>query len=232
MLSVIIPTYNEGGCIRTTIQKLWQHDTASLVQEIIICDGGSRDGTIQGAKAEGVTVIRCIKKGRAAQMNAGARMARAPVLYFLHADTIPPPGFSTDIQKAVQEGIAAGCYRLAFDHAHWFLKANCWFTRFDVDAVRFGDQSLFVKKESFHKTGGFCENHLVLEDQELVKRLKNIGLFKVLPKAVITSARKYRENGIFKTQGIFFLIYFLYRLGFSQGKLVAVYRSLMKQDKI
>jgi len=121
---------------------------------------------------------------------------------------------------------------LSFDYNHWFLKANCWFTRFDVDTIRFGDQSLFVTKDAFLKADGFCEKHIVLEDQEFIKRVKKTVRFTIIKKPVITSARKYLENGIYKTQGIFFIIYFMYSFGFSQQNLVATYRKLIRQDKL
>ncbi len=76
-----------------------------------------------------------------------------------------PKGFTYDIITAINAGYKAGCYMLSFDHNHWFLKANCWFTGFDVDTIRFGDQSLFVTNEKFLEVGGFCEKHIVLEDQ-------------------------------------------------------------------
>lgn len=147
MISIIIPTYNEEAHIKATIQQLWEHDTSNLIKEIIIADGGSTDNTIAIAQTEGVKAVISPKKGRAAQMNYGAASATADILYFLHADTIPPQNFSNDIIQAIDKGFEAGCYMLSFDCNHWFLKANCWFTRFDVDAIRFGDQSLFVTKK-------------------------------------------------------------------------------------
>ncbi len=232
MISVIIPTYNEEVHIKATIQRLWEYDQTNLIKEIIIADGGSTDDTATIAKTEGVKVIVSPKKGRAAQMNYGAQHAISEILYFLHADTLPPKGFTYDITTAINAGFSAGCYILSFDYDHWFLKANCWFTRFDVDTIRFGDQSLFVTKEKFLEVGGFCEKHIVLEDQQIIRQLKKIGSFKVIKKPVVTSARKYVENGIYKTQGIFFLIYFMYRLGFSQQQLVSTYRKLIRQDKL
>lgn len=232
MISVIIPTYNEEAYIKATIQRLWQYDEDNLIYEIIIADGGSTDNTIAIAQTEVVIVAVSPTKGRAAQMNYGASLATKEILYFLHADTLPPENFTNDIAKAIKQGYEAGCYMLSFDYQHWFLKVNCWFTRFDVDTIRFGDQSLFVTKEKFLKVGGFCNKHIVLEDQHIIKRLKKIALFKVMKKPVITSARKYLENGIYKTQSIFFIIYFMYRLGFSQEKLVTTYRKLIMQDKI
>jgi len=232
MISVIIPAYNEEEHIKATIQRVWQYDTDNLVKEIIVVDGGSSDATVTIARSEGVRAVVSHKKGRAAQMNSGASIAREEILYFLHADTLPPKGFTYDMTTAINAGYSAGCYMLSFDYDHWFLKANCWFTRFDVDSIRFGDQSLFVTKEKFLEVEGFCEKHIVLEDQHIIRRLKKISIFKVLKKPVVTSARKYVENGIYKTQGIFFLIYFMYRLGFSQQKLVSTYRKLIRQDKL
>lgn len=165
-------------------------------------------------------------------MNYGVLHADGEILYFLHADTLPPKGFTGDIAGAIQSGYNAGCYRLSFEHNHWFLKANCWFTRFDVDTIRFGDQSLFVTKEKFLEVEGFCEKHIVLEDQHIIRRLKKISSFKVLKKPVVTSARKYVENGIYKTQSIFFLIYFMYRFVIPQQQLVDIYRKFIKQDKL
>jgi len=232
MLSVIIPTFNEESQIKVTIQKLREFDTHHLIKEIIVVDGGSNDKTLTVAKSEGVKAVVCPQKGRAAQMNYGASLAISNILYFLHADTIPPVNFTWEIVNLVNQGFAAGCYRLAFDYPHWFLKANCWFTRFNVNAFRFGDQSLFVTKENFLNVGGFCEKHLVLEDQHIIKKLRKVGSFKVLSKPVLTSARKYLENGIYRTQGIFFLIYFMYYLGLTQQQLVSTYRWLIKQDKL
>lgn len=232
MISIIIPTYNEETHIKDTIQQLRKNDIANLISEIIIVDGNSTDNTIAIANAENVKVIVSPKKGRAAQMNYGALNAKENIFYFLHADTIPPIGFTNDIEQEINLGFRAGCYMLSFDYDNWFLKANCWFTQFDIDMFRFGDQSLFVTKEMFLKVGGFSENHIVLEDQHIIKQLKKICKFKIIKKSVLTSARKYLENGIYKTQGIFFIIYFMYCLGFSQKKLIETYRKLIRQDKL
>ena len=89
-----------------------------------------------------------------------------------------------------------------------------------------------MTKNKFVEVGGFCEKHIVLEDQDIIKRLKKIARFTVMNKPVLTSARKYLENGIYKTQSIFFVIYFMYRLGFSQKKLLMTYQKLIRQDKL
>ena len=152
MISVIIPTYNEAAHIQSTIKKLRQYDEGNYIKEIIVADGGSTDDTVCVAKAEMVRVVISQKKGRAAQMNYGASFATQKLMYFLHADTIPPKGFTSDIVNAFAKGYNAGCFMLSFDYNHWFLKANAWFTQFDVNAIRFGDQSLFVAKDIFEKS--------------------------------------------------------------------------------
>jgi rSAM/selenodomain-associated transferase 2 len=230
-LSIIIPTFNEAGNIEAVINSLKKNDTHELI-EIIITDGQSTDDTVVVATNAGATVVVSPNKGRSAQMNYGASFAKADILYFLHADSFPPIGYADKISDQIKKGHGIGCFRLQFDTPHWFLKANAWFTRFNYNAFRFGDQSLFVLKDIFIKAGGFNEKLVVMEDQEIIHRLRKYGKFKVISQPIITSARKYTLNGIYKMQGIFFLIYFMYRIGVPQNKLRALYRTLIKQDKV
>lgn len=231
MISVVIPVYNEEGVIGKTVRHL---KTASMPDnvEVVVADGGSSDNSIDEAENEGALLVRCARKGRAAQMNEGARVAKGSILYFLHADSTPPASFASDIAEAVKNGFSAGCYRLRFDVDHWFLNANAWFTRFDVNAFRYGDQSLFVTKELFFEAGGFCEKHIVMEDNEFITRLRRYGAFVILPKEVITSGRKYCANGFFKMQGVFYLMYIMYRLGCSQKTLLDLLKRIVRQDKL
>lgn len=224
-LSIIIPTLQEEAAIGRLLPYLFQHLDAEA--EVIVADGGSQDATCLVALQTGARVVQCQKRGRAAQMNAGARQAKGSILYFLHADTFPPKNFQAQIQQALKAGCKSGCFRLAFDEAHWFLRFNAWFTRFDVDAVRFGDQSLFVQRENFFGIGGFDEDHILLEDQEIIGRLKKTGPFQVLPAAVVTSARRYRQIGIIRLQACYYLIYALYRLGWPQPRLLRLYKQLL-----
>jgi len=230
-LSIIIPTYNEAASIGPLLGYLRQH-TAGHAVELLVVDGSSPDNTAAVAAAAGATVHQSPRKGRAAQLNYGAAQARGEVLYFLHADSYPPPTFVADIAQALALGYASGCYRLAFDHGHWFLRLSAWTTRFPFTFLRFGDQSLFVRRALFERLGGYREDLQVMEDQEIVARLRRAGRFRLLPAAVTTSARKYLANGVFKLQGIFTLIVLLYWAGVSQPKLVQVYRRLIRQGKL
>jgi rSAM/selenodomain-associated transferase 2 len=231
-VSVIIPTYNEALGIGKLLGHLQAASEADAAVEILVADGGSPDGTAHLARQLGARVVECPRKGRAAQLNAGAAAATGSILYFLHADTYPPPDFLALIRAAVAAGTGSGCFRLRFDDGHWFLRANAWFTRFDVDLIRFGDQSLFVQRPIFQQAGGFREDLLVMEDQEIIGRLRKAGQFRVLPRTVETSARKYHENGVFRLQGVFTIIAILHWLGVSQTQLVGLYRRLIRQEKI
>ncbi len=232
MISIIIPTYNEAKTIKKTIEYLQYCNRDGFIKEIIISDGGSTDDTMVIAKSAGVKTVAGAQKGRAAQMNYGATVATQDILYFLHADTIPPENFINDIIFATEQGYGSGSYRLSFDTNNWFLTMNCWFTRFNVNAVRFGDQSLFVLNEIFKKSGGYRQDLLLMEDQEIIHRLKKQDKFIVLKGQVVTSARKYLDNGIYKMQFIFYTIWLLYYLGFSQQYLLQMYRKLIRGNKL
>jgi len=225
-ISVIIPAYNEEEFIAETISRVMAM-SRNRVEEIIVVDGGSTDSTVQKASKTSAQVVVSPKKGRAAQMNYGAFKAEGDILHFLHADSFPPEDFDLKILNEVKQGNSAGCYRLAFDTDHWLLNFYAWCTRFDIDLFRFGDQSLFIRKDQFWEIGGFREDHVVMEDQEIIKRIKKKDSFTILPERVITSARKYKENGMLRLQLIFTLIVILYKLGFSQQKLVSVYKRLV-----
>lgn len=171
MISVIIPTFNEEKSIVKLLEFIHFCIEGEQV-EVIVCDGGSFDKTVELAHKAGARVIIATKKGRAVQMNDGARIAKGEILYFLHADSYPPKSFVKDINLAISNNIDAGCYRLAFDDKHPLLKCYAWFTKFDIDYFRFGDQSLFIKKVLFIEIGQFDESQIVMEDQMLVRKIK------------------------------------------------------------
>ena len=224
-LSVIIPAYNEESEIAETI-ALVKKRGHNLVEEIIVVDGQSTDNTEAEARLAGAKVVISPRKGRAAQMNVGAEQASAEILYFLHADTRPPEGFAESVCNAIEKGYQAGCFQLTFDEDHFLLDLYAWFTRFDVDAFRFGDQSLFVLRDVFFAIDGFREDHIVMEDNEIVRRIKDEYDFTIIEDAVETSARLYQEVGILKLQFIFVLIYTLYFCGVEQETLANIKGSL------
>jgi len=223
-ISIIIPVINEGEILGSTLQQL-KKNQAGYVGEILVVDGGSRDNTVQIAADSGAKVLHSEKKSRAAQMNLGARMAKEEILFFLHADTIPPEGFDRDIIIAVNRGADFGSFPMRFDWEHPLLGFYGKFTHLKSGFLKFGDQSLFVKRRLFEKVCGFDESLFVMEDQKIVRELMKAGEYRLMNKEVVTSARKYRENGVLKLQTIFVFIYIGYYLGCSQEVLIHFYRS-------
>lgn len=228
MISVIIPVYNEEKEISTLIQTVENRDEEALISEIIVVDGGSADQTVNLATEAGAIVLKSPRKGRSSQMNFGAGHATQSLLYFLHADSHPPPRFTSKIKDKIDQGFGAGCFRLQFDQNHPLLNFYSWFTRFDMQAFRFGDQSLFIQQDLFNKIGKFREDLIVMEDNEIVKRIKKRAHFCIMEDSVTTSARKYRDNGYIKLQAVFTFIYIGYHLGIDQKKLVSFYKRWIR----
>lgn len=228
-ISIIIPAFNEEYNLNKLLPRLQQHGTG-IVKEIIVVDGGSSDKTVEIADQFGAVALLSPKKGRAAQMNFGAKHASAEILYFLHADTFPPENFGDLIQASIKKKCVAGSFKLNFDDDHLLLKLYASFTSMRSILVRFGDQSLFVNRKIFAQSGGFNENLIVMEDQEIFCRLKKFGRLDIIKAPVVTSAQKYRENGVIRLQFIFTVIFLLYYAGASQKTLVHIYKNLIRTD--
>lgn len=221
-LSIVIPVLNEEAYILKLLSYLEKH-CSDRTLEIIVVDGGSSDRTATLATQGGAKVFDS-ERGRAAQMNCGAKMAKGDILYFIHADTYPPNSFEKDIAAAVQNGFPAGCFRMKFDTESKFLSFFAWFSRVNHRLCRGGDQSLFVTRELFEKTGGFDTDYKVYEDTEFITRLYKQARFKVLPQSVITSARKYERIGPIRLQYHFGIIHMKHLLGAGPQQLHEYYK--------
>ena len=228
MISIIIPTRNNARQLNFLLGYLRRVPFVEYITEIIVSDGNSEDRTLEVAESyDDVKIINNPIEGTAAQMNAGARIATGNILYFLHPDTLPPRDFAYEIVNHHENGYSSGCFRLQYDHSHWLLKTNAWFTRFNFSWFRSGDQSLFVQRTVFNSLGGFREDHILLEEQEMIRRIKSTGSFVVIPRYITSSAKKYLENGIYRLQGIYVYIFALYSFGVSQDNLMRMYEHLM-----
>jgi rSAM/selenodomain-associated transferase 2 len=222
-ISAVIPTLDEQGEVAGTVVALRRE-----ADEVIVVDGGSRDGTVEEARSAGAVVLCVPGANRAVALNAGAALAAGDVLYFVHADCRPPAGFAGDIRAAVADGASAGCFRLRYDWDHWLLRMSAWCTRVDLDLVRFGDQSLFVTRAALRSVCGFDERLSVMEDQDIVRRLRRRVGFAVLGRSVTTSARRYRANGLYRTQLVVYpLVVVLYRLGLPPTTVRRTYQRLL-----
>lgn len=195
-ISIIIPVLNEAENIRQAIACT----QPSTNIEVIVVDGGSQDDTYKIASNLNVTIISSFP-GRAVQMNKGARLAKGDILLFLHADTRLPTGFDVMIRTALQKtGTVAGAFALRIDAEVASLRLVEWGVnmRSHFWQMPYGDQAIFLTKETFNKIGNFPELPF-MEDFEIMRRLKRIGRITIIPVPVITSARRWLQKGIWKT---------------------------------
>jgi rSAM/selenodomain-associated transferase 2 len=226
MISIIIPTFNEAKIIEPLISYL-QKNIAVAAAEIIISDGGSTDNTIKAATNAGATVVLSPLKGRAAQMNFGASMAKGSILYFLHADCFPPTDFIADIHAAIDRGFEAGRYQTRFTGSDWRLIVNAFFTRFDLFVCYGGDQTLFVTRQLFTAIGGYDESRLIMEDYDITHRIKQQGRYEILPGKTLVSTRKYQRNGWWAVQKANYKAIKMYKNGVASKEIASMYKNAL-----
>jgi rSAM/selenodomain-associated transferase 2 len=229
MISVVIPTYNDELLIANTIISLKENAYARLLKEIIVVDAGSSDQTVAEAERSGATVIRSISKNKGFQMNLGSQRATGKILYFIQPGTIPPKNFTNEIVRSVQKGFSFGLFTMKFNIEHWMLRSLSWISSLRLNFSRIEDQSLFVSHELFTKAGAFREDFQIMEDVEIINRLKRYSRFVILREKVLGSTLKYLENGIFRTEGSYLLSRLMYWMGYPQQKIVSVYNLLCKK---
>jgi rSAM/selenodomain-associated transferase 2 len=227
-ISVIIPVLNEAERIERAISSI----TPSTYTEVIVVDGGSTDCTVKLAQGLGVKVLTS-PAGRAAQMNAGAAVATGEILVFLHADTLLPPGFDVLIRAVLQSAKhpkqpmpIAGAFSLRIDapltRLRWVERGVNWRSRWFQ--MPYGDQAIFLRADTFEKIGGFPDLP-IMEDFELVRRLKPLGSIVIVSTSVVTSARRWLQRGVLKTTLINQLVILGYFLGVRSTRLAQLYRQ-------
>ncbi len=199
MISVIVPTYNEERALPRTLEHLLAQPG---VYEVIVVDGGSTDGTAELVRARADVRLLTAAKGRASQMNKGARAARGGWLLFLHADTLLPEGALARLEAlASQRACQAGGFRHRFSGEDWRLGLISWMDnlRARLTHIIYGDQAMFVRRALFERLGGFPEDQPFLEDIRFCERLKRATRPVLLDACVITDSRKFVQMGIWRS---------------------------------
>jgi rSAM/selenodomain-associated transferase 2 len=184
-------------------------------------DGGSTDATAAIAARFPQVRLLASPRGRARQMNAGARAARGDVLLFLHADTSLPDGALAAMEAAVGDpGVVAGRFDVRFDNPRHVFRMIAWFMnqRSRWSGISTGDQAIFVRREVFEALGGYPDMPL-MEDVELCRRLKRRGRLAALRLRVTTSARKWEREGAVRTILLMWTLRLLYMAGVPPRRL-------------
>lgn len=221
-VSMIVPALNEAGCIAATLDAL---RALPGDFDILVVDGGSSDDTVRLARDRGVRAV-VGPRGRGAQMNYGAELADGDVVIFVHADTLLPDDAYTLITDALRDpAVIGGCFRLGFDRTNPLLRMYAWCTRFRFRLLHFGDQAFFTRAEHFRAIGGY-RAYPIMEDVDFWRRMMRAGRVAVLGASVVSSARRYRSNGIVRQQLLNLALVFLFCLGVSPFTLSRFYRMV------
>jgi rSAM/selenodomain-associated transferase 2 len=222
MISVVIPALNEQENIRTCIECI-KDEGGDF--EIIVCDGGSSDATIEIVKEYDDAILIESGRGRGTQMNRGATAANGEVLLFLHADTKLERGWSDELLSAlVDESVVGGAFTFKIDNASLrYRLIESWVKlRCALLSLPYGDQGIFVRREIFDKTGGYREIPL-MEDVEFIGRMKKEGRVVLLKKSAVTHDRRWVRKGWIRASLSNQMVMLMYRLGVDPHTLSKFY---------
>jgi len=222
-ISIVIPTLDEEGSIGRTLDAIAVFSTRF---EVIVVDGGSSDKTIEIARERGAKLI-VSERGRGTQMHAGSCAARGKVLWFLHADTLPPAdAIELILESLSNEKVVGGSFDVRFDGRRFSAHFLCWFYRL---LRRFGicyaDAAIFVRREVYELTGGF-KPFPIFEDLDLVGRLRRVGQVARVASAVTTSSRRFESRSFFLTFAGWTFLQLLYWAGVDPKTLGKLYAPI------
>jgi rSAM/selenodomain-associated transferase 2 len=222
-VSVIMPVLNEASGIAATLAPL--QEARAKGHEVILVDGGSSDGTPEKARPL-VDVVLTSQPGRARQMNRGARAASGEVLWFLHADTLAPVDAIDTMSAALADGLRCwGRFDVQLSGSNWPFRIieYAMNLRSSLTNIATGDQGIFVTREAFESLSGFAEIPL-MEDIEISKRLRQLSPPACLGTRLVTSSRRWEQNGVGPTVLLMWRLRLAYFLGASPEALARRYR--------
>lgn len=219
-LSIIVPVLDEATGIDACLRALAPSRQRGV--EVVVVDGGSADATVTLARPLADRVIAA-PRGRASQMNAGAREARGAALLFLHADTRLPPEADRVVLAALGKA-AWGRFDVRIDGVSAGLRIVAAFmnARSRLTGIATGDQAIFVRRAVFEGLGGFPEMEL-MEDVTLSQRLRAVSSPACLREQVSTSGRRWDRHGVLRTAVLMGRLRFAYWRGADPAELARRY---------
>ena len=206
-LSIVIPARNDAEALTRTLDHLTTLPTLNDV-EVIVAAAGDPAGT-ERAVGGRARLLWPDGSTRAELMNAGAAAARGEVLFFLHADSFPPPDAAELITRALADlAVVGGAFEHLFAEPAWSLRAITWINRVRYRLTRnyYGDQGQFVRTAVFRSLGGYRDLRL-MEDLDFAQRLKRRGRSVLIRTPLVTSGRRFLARGPWRT--FFFIAWLL-----------------------
>lgn len=223
-ISIIIPTLNEEENIRKLLDNL---KNLKGDFEVIFSDGGSLDKTLDIIKNFGNYKIIKSDRGRAKQLNNGAKESNNDILFFLHADSVIEENALIKIEDFIKNGNKVGCFKIKFDSKKILMNIFAVLSNLRVKYrnIAFGDQGIFIEKKFFEDIGMF-EDIPLMEDYKLSIKLKSICRIKYIDSYIISSSRRFEKNGIIKTALLMQKLQYMFRKGISIDKIANIYNSM------
>lgn len=223
-ISIIIPTLNEEENIRKLLNNL---KNLRGDFEVIFSDGGSLDKTLDIIKDFGNYKIINSDRGRAKQLNNGAKESNNEILFFLHADSVIEKNVLIKIEDFIKNGNKVGCLKIKFDSKKILMNIFAVLSNLRVKYrnIAFGDQGIFIEKKFFEDIGMF-EDIPLMEDYKLSIKLKSICRIKYIDSYIISSSRRFEKNGIIKTALLMQKLQYMFRKGISIDKIANIYNSM------
>jgi rSAM/selenodomain-associated transferase 2 len=223
-LSIVVPCLDEEEGIAATLAALAPFRARGA--EVIVVDGGSVDNTVARARS-GADLVLAARRGRASQMNVGAKHARGDVLLFLHADTRLPPGADTLIQSGLAStGKTWGRFDVTIEGRHPLLPvvAEAMNVRSRWTGIATGDQAIFLQRALFERIGGYPAIAL-MEDIALTSLLSKEGPPLCIHEKAVTSGRRWEKHGLVRTVLLMWRLRLAYRLGADPDRLALRYAA-------
>lgn len=218
-ISVIIPTYNEAAHLPRLLQRL----NAMAIAQVLVADGGSTDETTQIARAMNAQIIEGAR-GRGPQQNLAAQSATGEVLWFLHADCLPPPKAPLQIARALQNGAMGGNFRLRFEARGWAPRAFETIARAQRwRGVYYGDSGIWLARAAWNSSGGF-PNWPLFEDYALVKQLESAGKTACCAGRLRVSARRFKHQP-WRVLWLWLELQIRFQMGAAPDELARLYRA-------
>ncbi len=226
-ISVIIPTYNEVKTIKVLLEQINSLKTDNEIEIVVVDAKKSTDNLGYFLEGYNVQYIKSNHTSRSIQLNEGARMAKYDILYFVHADVIPPADFKEKIIHSIEKGFSFGYFRYEFNSKNILLKINSYFSQFKSFYTGGGDQTFYIKKELFEEKGGFDESLNLCEDFDLFDKLRKEYDYEIINSKAIVSDRKYQKCNYFKVNLVNFYILLKFRRGHNTRELKKTYEKLI-----